>query len=304
MKVIDSGAWNLPGCLPGSRGLVSAGSPLPESKHLVRGSALANRALPSQTRPNRPRPSKPQSQRLRATMVITLAMISAFTLAAGVTVANLMPARLALWNIPRVAARPPAAASQVLPGARSSAPLPTSRGLSAALSGILGSRVLGKQAGAEVVDPGTGRVLFARGASTLIQPGLHDQAGDRDRRAGRARPLGPVHHPGGLGCIARIDRAGRRGGSDPGRRPGPRVGLPAAGHAQGAGRRHRAGTARPGTPVGAAELRRLPVHRAAAGAGVADVLHHHRQRHRDHLARGGPGPAHPGWRAAGRGRPG
>ena len=103
-------------------------------------------------------------------MVITLAMMSVFTLAAGVAVATLMPARLALWNIPRVAARPPAAASQVLPGARSSAPLPTSRGLSAALSGILGSRVLGKQAGAEVVDPGTGRVLFARGASTLIQP--------------------------------------------------------------------------------------------------------------------------------------
>ena len=103
-------------------------------------------------------------------MVVTLAMMSVFTLAAGVAVATLMPARLALWNIPRVAAHPPAAASQVLPGARSSAPLPTGRGLSAALSPILGSRVLGKQAGAEVVDPGTGRVLFARGASTLIQP--------------------------------------------------------------------------------------------------------------------------------------
>lgn len=103
-------------------------------------------------------------------MVVTLAMMSVFTFTAGVAVASLMPARLALWDIPRVAARPPAAASQVLPGARSSAPLPTGRGLSAALSGILGSRVLGKQAGAEVIDPGTGRVLFARGASTPIQP--------------------------------------------------------------------------------------------------------------------------------------
>ena len=45
-------------------------------------------------------------------MVVTLAMISVFTLAAGVAVAALMPARLALWNIPRVAARPPAAASR------------------------------------------------------------------------------------------------------------------------------------------------------------------------------------------------
>ena len=83
-------------------------------------------------------------------MVVTLALMSAFTLAAGVAVATLMPARLALWSIPRVVARSPAAASQVLPGARSSAPLPTSRGLSAALSGILGSRVLGKQAGVPV----------------------------------------------------------------------------------------------------------------------------------------------------------
>ena len=108
--------------------------------------------------------------RLRATMVIALAMISVFTLGAGVAVAALMPARLALWNIPRVAARPAAAASRVLAGARSSAPVPTGRGLSAALSGVLGSRVLGKQAGAEVIDPGTGRVLFARGASDLLQP--------------------------------------------------------------------------------------------------------------------------------------
>ena len=119
---------------------------------------------------SKPQSSKPQSRRLRATLVVTLAMMSIFTLAAGVAVATLMPARLALWNIPRVAAHPPAAASQVLPVARSSAPLPTGPGLSAALSPILGSRVLGKQAGAEVVDPGTGRVLFARGASTLIQP--------------------------------------------------------------------------------------------------------------------------------------
>ena len=108
--------------------------------------------------------------RLRATMVIALAMISVFTLGAGVAVAALMPGRLALWNIPRVAARPAAAASRVLAGARSSAPVPTSRGLSAALSGVLGSGVLGKQAGAEVIDPGTGRVLFARGASDLLQP--------------------------------------------------------------------------------------------------------------------------------------
>ena len=119
---------------------------------------------------NQPVVKRPVPNRLRATMVIALAMISVFTLGAGAAVATLMPARLALWNIPRVATRPAAAASQVLGGARPTTPLPTARGLAAALSGVLGSGMLGKQAGAEVVDPGTGRVLFAQGASDLIQP--------------------------------------------------------------------------------------------------------------------------------------
>ncbi|MGI8448564.1 MAG: D-alanyl-D-alanine carboxypeptidase, partial [Streptosporangiaceae bacterium] len=114
--------------------------------------------------------NRPVPNRLRAIMVITLAMISVFTLGAGAAVAALMPARLALWNIPRVATRPAMAASQVLAGAPSSAPVPTSRGLTAALSGVLGSGTLGKQAGAEVIDPATGRVLYTQGASTLIQP--------------------------------------------------------------------------------------------------------------------------------------
>jgi serine-type D-Ala-D-Ala carboxypeptidase/endopeptidase (penicillin-binding protein 4) len=126
---------------------------------------LANRAVV-----NRPVVNRPVPNRLRATMVITLAMISVFTLGAGAAVAALMPARLALWNIPRVANRPAAAGHPTLAGARSGAPVPTSRGLSAALSGVLGSGVLGKQAGAEVVDPGTGRVLFGQGASVPLQP--------------------------------------------------------------------------------------------------------------------------------------
>jgi hypothetical protein len=51
--------------------------------------------------------------RLQAIMVIALAMISVFTLGAGAAVAALMPARLALWNIPRVTTRPAAAAPRV-----------------------------------------------------------------------------------------------------------------------------------------------------------------------------------------------
>jgi len=110
------------------------------------------------------------ANRLRVTTVITLAMINVFTLGAGAAVATLMPARLALWNIPRVADRPPAVADQVLAGAAASGPLPTSGGLSAALSGILSSTALGQQVGAVVIDPSSDRVLFARGASSPLPP--------------------------------------------------------------------------------------------------------------------------------------
>jgi D-alanyl-D-alanine carboxypeptidase/D-alanyl-D-alanine-endopeptidase (penicillin-binding protein 4) len=110
------------------------------------------------------------ANRLRVTTVITLAMINVFTLGAGAAVAVLLPARLALWNIPRVAEHRLTAAGQVLAGADASGPLPTSGGLSAALSGILSSAALGRQVGAVVTDPSSGRVLFGRGASSMLAP--------------------------------------------------------------------------------------------------------------------------------------
>jgi serine-type D-Ala-D-Ala carboxypeptidase/endopeptidase (penicillin-binding protein 4) len=113
---------------------------------------------------NRVRPSG-----LRA-LVITLAMINVFTLGAGAAVASLLPARLALWKIPRVAAKPVAPAGEVLPGASPSAPLPTSGGLAAALSPLVSSAALGKQVAGVVADPASGRVLWASGASSLLQP--------------------------------------------------------------------------------------------------------------------------------------
>ncbi len=146
------------------------GGPVPDGPGPVPDGPGPVGLVPDGPGPDGPVPVRPPVNRLRATMVIALAMISVFTLGAGVAVAAMMPGRLALWNISRVAARPAAASSQVLAGARSSAPVPSSRGVSAALSSVLGSGVLGKQAGAEVIDPGTGRVLFARGASDLIQP--------------------------------------------------------------------------------------------------------------------------------------
>ena len=106
---------------------------------------------------------------LRA-MVITLAMINVCTLGAGAAVASLLPGRLALWKIPRVATRPVPPAVPVLPGAAPSAPLPTGGGLAAALSPLVSSAALGKQVAGVVADPASGRVLWASGASSLLQP--------------------------------------------------------------------------------------------------------------------------------------
>lgn len=121
----------------------------------MKGFALANRALRS---------------RLRATTVATMAMINLFTLGAGAAVAALLPGRLALWDIPRVAAHRLAPAQPVLPGLSAAAPLPASAGLAHALSGTLTSGALGKRAGAVVTDALTGRVLWSSAAAVTFEP--------------------------------------------------------------------------------------------------------------------------------------
>src|SRR5512142_3236425 len=97
-------------------------------------------------------------------------MLNVFTLGAGATVAALMPAQLARWNVPRVADRPLSPAGQVLRSAAATAPLPTNRGLDAALSPLISSAKLGQHVGAVVTDPVSGRVLWASGAATMLQP--------------------------------------------------------------------------------------------------------------------------------------
>jgi D-alanyl-D-alanine carboxypeptidase/D-alanyl-D-alanine-endopeptidase (penicillin-binding protein 4) len=110
------------------------------------------------------------ANRLRVTALVSLAMVNVCTLGAGVAVARLLPARLALWNIPRVAAVPLVAGGQVLRPAQSAGPLPTSRGLSAALAPILASRALGSHVAAVVTDPVSGAVLFSSGGSSPTEP--------------------------------------------------------------------------------------------------------------------------------------
>ncbi|HEY2127714.1 MAG TPA: D-alanyl-D-alanine carboxypeptidase/D-alanyl-D-alanine-endopeptidase [Streptosporangiaceae bacterium] len=105
-----------------------------------------------------------------ATTVITLALLNVFTLGAGAAVSALMPGQLGRWDVPRVSGRPLQVAGQVLSGAAVTAPLPTRGGLAAALSQVMSSAKLGHQVGAVVTDPVSGRVLYANGAATMLQP--------------------------------------------------------------------------------------------------------------------------------------
>ena len=110
------------------------------------------------------------ANRIRLSALAALAMLNVFTLGAGLAVAALLPARLALWRIPRVAAVSVAAPAAVLTPAVSSGALPTSRGLTSRLAPLIASRSLGSHVGAVVTDLASGRVLFARAATTPATP--------------------------------------------------------------------------------------------------------------------------------------
>jgi len=69
------------------------------------------------------------ANRVRLTVVAALALLNVFALGAGVAVAALLPARLALWQVPRVATVRIAAPAAVLTPAVSAGSLPTSQGL-------------------------------------------------------------------------------------------------------------------------------------------------------------------------------
>jgi D-alanyl-D-alanine carboxypeptidase/D-alanyl-D-alanine-endopeptidase (penicillin-binding protein 4) len=110
------------------------------------------------------------ANRVRLTAATALVMLNVTTLGAGVAVAALLPARLALWQIPRVAAVRVAAPTAVLIPAVSSGALPTSQGLTSELAPLLASRSLGPSVGAVVTDLASGRVLFARAATAPATP--------------------------------------------------------------------------------------------------------------------------------------
>ena len=110
------------------------------------------------------------ARRTRLAVVLTLAMISVFTLAAGIAVARMLPPRLAALRIPSVAAGRVTDPGAVLAaGAGSGAP-PTASGLRSALAGPLSSAALGPQVSAVVADPATGQVLLSQNGARPATP--------------------------------------------------------------------------------------------------------------------------------------
>ena len=64
-------------------------------------------------------------RRTRRAALLTLAMINVFTLAAGITVARMLPSRLAALRVPSVAQGHVARAGTVLATGTQSVPMPT-----------------------------------------------------------------------------------------------------------------------------------------------------------------------------------
>ncbi len=109
------------------------------------------------------------ANRLRLTAAAALALLNVFTLGAGLAVAGMLPARLDLWRLPRVAAVRLTTPGAVLPAPASGA-VPTSRGLDSVLAPLLAQPTLGSHVGVVVTDLATGSVLFAHGSTVPATP--------------------------------------------------------------------------------------------------------------------------------------
>src|SRR5215471_11218694 len=95
------------------------------------------------------------TNRAGVTALVTLAMLNVFTLGAGVAVADLLPARLALWQVPRVARAGLQAPGPVLAPASARGQVPGRRRLAAVLGPLLATPALGQHVGAVVTDAST-----------------------------------------------------------------------------------------------------------------------------------------------------
>src|SRR5215472_14468354 len=119
-------------------------------KHLARGPVVTNRA--------------------RVTALAALAMLNVFTLGAGVAVATMLPARLALWQIPRVAGARLTVPGSVLIPAGAQGAAPNRQRLAVALKAKAATSALGRHVGLVVTDLASGSVLFSRQAGSGFAP--------------------------------------------------------------------------------------------------------------------------------------
>ncbi len=104
---------------------------------------------------------------------IALALVCALTIVAGITVARLLPHRLALWRRPGVAATRLAEPAQGLRAA-SGSPIrsagATAAGVASALAPFMSSPVFGRQLGIMVTDLTTGQLLYQQNADSGFTP--------------------------------------------------------------------------------------------------------------------------------------
>jgi serine-type D-Ala-D-Ala carboxypeptidase/endopeptidase (penicillin-binding protein 4) len=106
-------------------------------------------------------------------LVAVVAGLCAITLAAGLTVARLLPGRLALWRLPGIESVRPARPSEVLRAASGTArpsAAATSAGVAAALTPLLKPGVFGPNLGVLVTTVPAGRMLYSSNAATGFAP--------------------------------------------------------------------------------------------------------------------------------------
>jgi len=110
------------------------------------------------------------TNRAAVTALATLAMLNVLTLGAGVAVATMLPERLDLWQVPRVAGARLEAPGPVLAPASTRGASPGRRRLAGLLAPLLAAHPLGRHVGAVVTDLGTGAVLYSRNAGSAFEP--------------------------------------------------------------------------------------------------------------------------------------
>jgi D-alanyl-D-alanine carboxypeptidase/D-alanyl-D-alanine-endopeptidase (penicillin-binding protein 4) len=121
-----------------------------------------------------------------------LGVLCAFTIVAGLTVARLLPHRLALWRPPSIAAARLAAPAPVLEpasGAAAGTQSVTAGGVSRALAPVVASPAFGPALGVVVTSLTTGQVLYASNANSGFTPASTNKLATA---AAALRVLGPA----------------------------------------------------------------------------------------------------------------